>query len=83
MRAQFPLPHGQSGNEDVNTWVKVLQGWEELQGCTLPKGETGLLIEALASMQRTMVLQRPRVAVSNTRSPPKLWFPSRKRKKKN
>ena len=63
-------------------WVKVLTGWADLQGCTLPQEESRLLIHAIKSMQTTSVLQHPRVAVSSTRSPPKLWCPARKKPRK-
>ena len=49
---------------------------------TLPTGEISLLVHALQSMKDHAVLQHPGVAVSNTRSPPKLYVPARKRKKK-
>ena len=49
---------------------------------TLPREEVRLLTHALISLRDTAILQHPRVAVSSTRSPPKLFVPARKRKKK-
>ena len=54
----------------VDMWIEVLRGWEELEQCTLPQAETSLLIEALSSMQQTLVLRHPRVVVSASRTPP-------------
>ena len=44
--------------------------------------ESQHLISALLAMVQSTVLQHPRLAVPDTRSPPKLWFPARKRKHK-
>ena len=66
----------------LTLWIKVLWGWEEHPTLTLPTGEIFLLVHALQSMKDHTVLQHPRVAVSNTSSPPQLYVPVRKRKKK-
>ena len=66
----------------MNMCVKVLLGWEEWESCTLPRAEASQLIEALLSMQQSTVLRHPRVVLSSSRSLPKLWFPSKKKKKK-
>ena len=60
----------------------MLRGWEEHPTPTLPAGEISLLVHALQSMKDHTVRQHPKVAVSNTLSPPKLHVPARKRKKK-
>ena len=71
-----------SWDQFLTLWIKVLRGWEEHPTPTLPAIEISLLVHALQSMQDHTVLQHPRVAVSTTRSPPKLYVPARKRKKK-
>ena len=71
-----------SWDQFLTLWIKVLWGWEEHPTPTLPAGEISLLVHALQPMKDHRVLQHPRVAVSNTRSPPKLYVPARKRKKK-
>ena len=69
-----------SWDQFLTMWIKVLRGWEEHPTPTLPAGEVSLLVHALQSMKDHTVLQHPRVAVSNTRSPPKLYVPALKRK---
>ena len=71
-----------SWDQFLTLWTKVLRGWEEHPTPTLPVGDISLLVHALQSMKDHTVLQHPRVAVSNTRSPPKLYEPARKREKK-
>ena len=66
----------------VNMWVKVLRGWEKQEACTLPRVETHLPIEALSTMQQSTVFQQPRVAVSSSRSPPKLRLHAHNQQKK-
>ena len=66
----------------LTLWVRVLQGWEEHPTPTLPKEEITLLVHTRQSMCNHTVLQHPRVVVSSTRSPPKLYVPACKRKKK-
>ena len=63
-------------------WVKVLEGWEQHPTPTLPKDEISLLVHALRSMKENTGLQHPRVVVSQTSSPPKLYVSARKWKKK-
>ena len=59
-----------SWDQFLTLWMKVLRGWEEHPTPTLPAGEISLLVHAVQSMKDHTVLQQPRVAVSNTRSPP-------------
>ena len=66
----------------LTLWVRVLQGWEEHPTPTLPREEIALLVHALQSMRNNTVLQHPTVVVSSNCSPPKLYVPTRKRKKK-
>ena len=40
----------------LNTWIKLLRGWEELEARTLPKVEVSMLTEALSTMQQSTVL---------------------------
>ena len=62
--------------------MKVLGGLEEHPTPTLPIDEISILVHALRSMKENTVLQQPRVVVSQTHSPPKLYVPTRKQKKK-
>ena len=66
----------------LTLWITVLRGWEEHPTPSQPAGEISLLVHALQSIKDHTVLQHPRVAVSNTHSPRKLYLPARKRKKK-